>query len=248
MTIFAARLFFPGKCDCNMPRETPAGYIPGITIDCVVFGFIDYQLKILLVQRDIEPCRGQWQLPGGWISLTENTDEAAQRILEEATGVPNIYMEQLQAFGQVERFPEERIITIAYTALINPKDYHLIHGPDVSDVQWFDVREDLPLAFDHEHILNAALKNLKMRVRQAPIGFELLPEKFTLPQILSLFESILGEPLDRRNFRKKLLSMNVLEKLPETQRNGPHRAAHLYQFNQDEYEYLTERGYAKYLF
>ncbi|GAB4413096.1 MAG: NUDIX domain-containing protein [Bacteroidia bacterium] len=231
-----------------MPALAPPGALPCVTIDCVIFGFQDFRLKILLVRRDIDPQRGQWQIPGGWVGEAESLDEAAQRILEEATGVSKVYMEQLGAFGEVGRFPDKRIITIGYSALINPIIYNLRHGPEVSDVRWFDAKKIPRLTFDHNDIVQAAFDHLKVRVRHEPISFELLPDKFTLPQIQTLYESILGEEMDRRNFRKKLLRMNILEKLDETQQRGPHRAAQLYRFDRENYEKLTRTGLVKYAF
>ena len=148
-----------------MPNRPPPGALSSITIDCPIFGFEDFNLKILLVRRDIKPSKGMWALPGGWVFKHENTDDAAKRILEEATGVPDIYMEQIGAFGDVNRYPDERIITIGYTALINPQAYILRHGPEVSDVQWFDVQEIPQLTFDHNLIVEKALEHLKKTIR-----------------------------------------------------------------------------------
>ena len=225
-----------------MPFTAPQGALPSLTIDCAIFGFIDFQLKILLVKRDIEPLRGTWSVPGGWIGRKEGLDEAAQRILYEATGLNDIYMDQLRVFGRLDRFPIERLITIGYTALINPDDYpNLQHGAEVSEVRWFDADKVPQLTFDHNEIVEAALENLKNKAKLEPISFELLPHKFTLPQIRSLYESILGEELDRRNFRRKILSMGILEKLPEKQTGGAHRAPQLYQFDKENYR-RTHRG------
>ncbi|MDX2248382.1 MAG: NUDIX domain-containing protein [Bacteroidia bacterium] len=219
-----------------MPTKPPPGSLSSITIDCPIFGFDDFMLKILLVKRNIEPSKGMWALPGGWIFRDENTDEAAKRILEEATGVPDIYMEQVGIFGDVNRFPDERIITIGYTALINPQKYKLRHGPDVSEVRWFDTKAIPRLTFDHNEIVQKALEHLNKRFREEPISFELLPRKFTLPQILSLYESVLGVEMDRRNFRKKMLQLDILEKLEEKQKGGAHRAASLYRFDEKKYK------------
>lgn len=226
-----------------MPREAPLGSLPSTTIDCTIFGFDDFKLKILLVKRNIEPSRGSWQLPGGWIEAHEALDTAAQRILEEATGVPDIYMDQLGAFGAVNRYPDSRIITIGYTALINPEKYILRHGLETSDVRWFDSKLMPELAFDHAHIASEALESLKKKFRDEPISFELLPSKFTLTEIQKLYESVLGESMDRRNFRKKMLSMEILEKLDETQRGGAHRAPRLYRFDHKRYQKRREEGF-----
>lgn len=226
-----------------MPSTPPEGTLPCITIDCAIFGFEDFKLKILLVKRDIEPSRGTWALPGGWVGKNEHMDDAARRILQEASGMSDVYMEQLRAFGEADRFPLYRIITIAYTALITPKDYQLTLGPEVSDIGWFDTENIPPLTFDHNRIADYALLHLRRRIREEPISFELLPEKFTLPQLLSLYESILEMNLDSRNFRKKLLSMNILKKLNETEQGVSHRAAQLYSFDRKAYEKLTAKGF-----
>ena len=230
-----------------MPSLPPKGALSSITIDCTIFGFDDFKLKILLVKRDIEPSKGNWALPGGWIFENEDTDVAAQRILFEATGVPDLYMEQAGVFGNVDRYPDYRIITIAYTALINPYQYQLQHGPEVSDVKWFDVKNIPQLTFDHNQIVKNSLTRLKKRIREEPISFELLPKKFTLPEIQGLYESILDEEFDRRNFRKKMLKMNILEKLDEKQKGGAHRAAILYRFDEKKYQengfrFITRNG------
>lgn len=226
-----------------MPTTAPEDHLPCVTIDCNIFGFEDSKLKILLVVRNIEPQKGRWALPGGWIGRGEDMDMAAQRILEEATGLHNIYMEQVCAFGRVNRFPLDRIITVAYTALIRPDKYRLKAGPETSDVRWFDVEEIPDLTFDHNRIFEKALSHLRERIKQVPIGFELLPKKFTIPQITSLYEAILGCDLDRRNFRKKLLSKKVIESLDETQKGGAHRAAKLYRFDRESYERMRNQGF-----
>ena len=218
-----------------MPNIPPEGALSSLTIDCTIFGFDEFKLKILLVKRDIEPSKGMWALPGGWIFENENTDEAAKRILFEATGVRDLYMEQAGVFGDVNRYPDYRIITVGYTALINPYQYQLQHGPEVSDVKWFDVRSIPELTFDHNHIVDVSLARLKKRIREEPISFELLPRKFTLPEIQSLYEYILDKEFDRRNFRKKILQLNILEKLNEKQKGGAHRAASLYRFDVKKY-------------
>ncbi|WNJ21606.1 NrtR DNA-binding winged helix domain-containing protein [Pontibacter sp. G13] len=223
-----------------MPRYSPEGSLPCITIDCTIFGFDNFALKVLLVKRDIEPQKGMWALPGGWVGDREDLDDAARRILEEATNLKDIYMDQVKTFGRVDRFPDNRILTVSYAALINPLSHRLQQGPEVSDVKWMDVKEVPPLTFDHGEILQASLNHLKQQVRMEPISFELLPAKFTIPQILGLYESILDTKLDRRNFRKKLLRMNILEKLEEKQTGGAHRAADLYRFDRANYERLIE--------
>jgi 8-oxo-dGTP diphosphatase len=226
-----------------MPRSAPIGALPCVTIDCSIFGFNDFEVKVLLIRRGIEPQAGMWGLPGGWVFEDEDLDDAALRILEEATGVPDVYMEQTKVFGRTDRFPDGRIVTIGYTALINPKNYVLRHGLETSDVRWFGLDEIPQLTFDHREILNTALEHLKERIRRQPISFELLPSKFTLPQIISLYESVLGMEMDRRNFRRKLLGMNILEVLDEKQTGKAHRAARFYRFDKENYKKLQKEGF-----
>ncbi|MEL6559994.1 MAG: NUDIX domain-containing protein [Bacteroidota bacterium] len=214
-----------------------------LSIDCVIFGFEDQHLKILLYQRAIEPEINQWALPGGFINRDEDLDHAAARILNEITGVDNIYMEQINAFGAVNRYPLERVITIGFYALINPGNYNIMPGTGAKEAQWFNIDSMPSLVFDHTQIYSYALEKLRKKVRYAPIGFELLPQKFTLTMIQKLYEAVLGIEFDVRNFRKKLLKMNLLIKLDEKQDGVAHRAAYLYKFDQKIYEELTEKGF-----
>jgi len=216
---------------------------PAITVDCVVFGLDDDDLKILLIQRDLEPFRGQWALPGGFVKLDENLEETARRELFEEAGLANIFLEQLYTFGEVHRDPRERVITVAYFALVNIKDHQVRAATDAAEVAWFSVADLPTLAFDHDAIYETALARLKGKVRYQPIGFELLPDKFTLSQLQHLYETILERPLDKRNFRKKILKMGVLLELDEIQRDVAHRAARLYRFDQHSYEELVEKGF-----
>jgi ADP-ribose pyrophosphatase YjhB (NUDIX family) len=226
-----------------MPAHPPENALNCITINCSIFGFEENSLKILLVRRNIMPSKGTWELPGGWIMEDEDMDDAARRVLEEATGVKDIFMEQQRSFGRVDRFPLRRIITISYYALIKPENYILKHGPDVSDVRWFDYREVPTLSFDHNEIVENAYRGLQKRVRQAPVGFELLPQKFTLTELQSLYEAILDISLNKRNFRKKLLKMHLLHELHEWQQGVSHRPARLYTFDQEHYERLKAQGF-----
>ena len=216
---------------------------PGLTVDCVVFGIdVQIDLKALLIQRQTPPFQHQWALPGGFVRMDESLEEAARRELQEETGVQGIFLEQLHAFGDLGRDPRDRIISVAYYALINLIDYPLQATTDAEDTAWYSV-ENLPsLAFDHAQILQQAIQRLQGKVRYEPIGFELLPQKFTLTQIQQLYETILGHPLDKRNFRKKLLKMDLLIPLNERQTGVAHRAARLYQFDQRKYEFLKQQG------
>ena len=216
---------------------------PAITVDCVVFGFDDGDLKVLLIQRELAPYRGKWALPGGFVHVDETLDEAARRELEEETGITRLYLEQLYTFGDLERDPRERVITVAYYALVKLSDHRIRAASDATRAAWFGV-DDLPhLAFDHADIIDVALTRLQGKVRYQPIGFELLPPKFTLSQLQHLYETILDRQLDKRNFRKKILSMGFLLDLDEIEQDVAHRAARLYSFDRKKYEQLVRAGF-----
>ncbi len=217
--------------------------IKELSTDCVIFGFDNSQLKVLLIKLNVEPGKGQWALPGSNILEDENLDVAADRVLKELTGINNIYLEQLYTFGNVNRFPLFRVITVAYFALVKIEDYVTKPGPKASDAKWFPIKKIPKLPFDHNEIIEYALKRLKLRLRIRPIGFELLPLKFTLSQLQSLYETIVGIEMDKRNFRKKVLGMGVLLQLQEKQKGVPHRAAKLYRFDKRKYDKLKEKGF-----
>ena len=217
--------------------------INSLSIDCVVFGFEETEFKALLICRAKDPEKGKWALPGGFVLEEEDLDVSAHRILKELTGVERIFLEQLKAFGAVHRFPLRRVITIGYYALIRPTFYNLKAGSVADDAKWFSIKELPSLPFDHNLILETALSNLRRKVRYEPIGFELLPEKFTLTELQLLYEAILNVQLDKRNFRKKLLKMNLLIPLDEIQQGVAHRAARLYQFDQSNYITLKNKGF-----
>lgn len=222
----------------------PEDIIPTISIDCIIFGLDQRKLKVLLVRRSIEPAKGSWALPGGFVLQQEDLDQSARRTLADLTGLRELYMEQVHTFGQVNRYPLRRVVTVAYYALINYTLDNLQAGPDTSDIQWCDILELPELVFDHRHILDTTLAYLRAKVRTEPIGFELLPEKFTLSQLQALYEAVLGTTFDTRNFRKKLLKMNLLVPLEETQQGVAHRAARLYTFNKDSYQKLKAKGFS----
>lgn len=217
--------------------------IKNISIDCVIFGFENSTLEVLLIKRAIKPAKGMWALPGGFIKKGELIKDAAQRILEETTGVKNIYLEEITIFDKVDRYPLRRVFTIGHFALIKPEHYSLTTGIDTSEVKWVKLSELPQLPFDHNEIVEIALEKLRTRIRYRPIGFELLPEKFTLPQLQALYEVILDKKLDKRNFRKKLLSMNLLKRLKEKNKNFSRRPAFLYKFDKKNYERLKEKGF-----
>ena len=222
----------------------PEDIIPFISTDCVIFGLDQGKLKVLLTQRAIEPEIGAWALLGGFVLANEDLDMSARRTLKSISGLEEVYMEQVKTFGQVKRFPHQRVITVAYYALINYTLENLKAGPESSDIYWFEINEVPELVFDHRHILDTALSHLQARVRTEPVGFELLPAKFTLTQLQGLYEAILRTTFDTRNFRKKLLKMNLLLPLDESQTGVAHRAARLYSFNKDIYAKLREKGFS----
>ena len=216
---------------------------PALTVDCVVFGIDDEDLKVLLIQRDIQPFEGAWALPGGFVLMNESLPEAARRELREETGLERVFLEQLFTFGEPDRDPRGRVVSVAYYALVRLLDHKVQAATDARDARWFPVWDTPSLAFDHERILQAALDRLKAKVRYQPIGFELLPKKFTLSQLQGLYETVLERELDRRNFRKKILSMDILEELDELQEGVAHRAARLYRFNERKYKKLAKAGF-----
>ncbi|WP_026462630.1 NUDIX hydrolase [Adhaeribacter aquaticus] len=220
----------------------PDHILPSISTDSIIFGLDDDKLKVLLMKRVIEPV-GKWSLPGGFVLEHEDLDIAARRILDHTTGMNNVYMEQVHTFGEVDRFPGRRVITVAYYALINYTLENLKPGPEASEIHWVDITQLPELAFDHRHIIDIALVRLQAKVRTEPIGFELLPAKFTLTQLQRLYEAVLGTAFDTRNFRKKILKMNLLLPLNESQTGVPHRAARYYSFNNDTYVKLKKKGF-----
>jgi 8-oxo-dGTP diphosphatase len=217
---------------------------PALTVDCVVFGLDeDSELKLMLIKRDIPPFKGEWALPGGFVRMEESLEESALRELREETGIKKVFLEQLYTFGSVDRDPRDRVVTVAYYGLINLGEQQIKATTDASDAAWFPITKIPPLAFDHNKILDVALARLKGKVRYEPVGFELLPKKFTLSQLQKLYETILGEGLDKRNFRRKILSMNLLIPLEEIQSGVAHRAARYYQFDEAKYRELKKKGF-----
>ena len=216
---------------------------PALTVDCAVFGLDDKDLKILLIQRDLPPFKEKWALPGGFVRMDETLEDASLRELTEEAGVKDVYLEQLYTFGAVDRDPRGRVVTVAYYALVKLSDHRVRAATDARDAGWFPVSKLPSLAFDHSRIVDVALRRLQGKVRYEPIGFELLPAKFTLSQLQRLYETILERPLDKRNFRKKLLGMGLLHKLSEVEQNVAHRAARLFRFDHVKYEQLRKKGF-----
>lgn len=214
-----------------------------LAVDCVVFGLDETDLKVLLIQRRIPPFQHAWALPGGFVRLDETVEDAARRELQEEAGVTDVFLEQLYTFSSLGRDPRERVVTVAHYALAKLSDHRIRAATDAMGVGWFSL-DDLPkLAFDHSDIVTAAHERLRGKVRYAPVGFELLPPRFSLTQLQRLYEIILGTELDKRNFRKKILSMDLLVETDEYEQGVRHRAARLYRFDRRKYDRLAKQGF-----
>ena len=205
-----------------------------VSVDCIIFGFDEGKLRILIGKRQMDPGRGEWSLYGGFVRSDENIDEAANRVLYDLTGLRNLYMRQVGAFGSVDRDPGERVISIAYYALINVNDYdnrlRKEHG-----VEWVNIDEIPKLYSDHNEMVRKALKLMRQKIKTEPIGFQLLPSLFTLTQLQRLYEAIHGEELDKRNFRKRIKEMDFIEKTDLIDKKGSKRGAALFRFNKRIY-------------
>lgn len=221
---------------------------PALTVDVVVFAFAeghrDRELQVMLIERDLEPFAGRWAIPGGFVRLDETIEAAARRELKEETGLEGLYLEQLRTFGAVDRDPRERVVSVAHYALANLEGHDVRATTDARRAAWFPVDDTPRLAFDHDEILASALARLRAKVRYQPVGFELLPEVFPLRRLQGLYESVLGHPLDKRNFRKKILQMGVLADTGEIETDVKHRAAKLFRFDRGAYERLSQKGFS----
>jgi ADP-ribose pyrophosphatase YjhB (NUDIX family) len=213
-----------------------------VAVDCIILGFNNNELHVLLYKRNFEPMKGEWSLMGGFVRPGEGLDEAATRVLTDCTGIDTIFMEQIGAYGEVTRDQGERVISVAYYALVGMNDFSqgLL---EQYNARWTKVSETPALIFDHNKMLLDALSRLKRKAATRPVGFNLLPEKFTLPQLQCLYEAIYQTPLDNRNFRKKLNAMGILEKLNEKDRKNSKRGAFYYMFNKEKYDHLLEQGF-----
>lgn len=213
-----------------------------VATDCIIFGFDSGKLKLLVFRRRVEPFKGEWSLIGSFVKLDEDVSEAAKRVLKEITGLENVFMEQLQAYGAADRDPGYRCLSVGQYALIRIDEYdeELVER---YGAHWFEIDQLPNLVLDHDQMVKDALERLKQKARYQPIGFELLPEKFTIPQLQLLYEAIYQRKLDARNFRKKLLSLNLLIKLDEKDKSTSRRGAFLYKFDYENYHKLLKSGY-----
>jgi 8-oxo-dGTP diphosphatase len=218
----------------NILTELEGEGLNGISADCVIFGFDENELKVLLIKSDLKNFDGKWSLLGDLIGSKETLDEAAYRILKERTGMDDVYLEQVRSFGEIDRHPAARIITVAYCSLINVQQ-HQIKKMD-NELHWHRVKHIKEMAFDHKKILDVCYEWLQKRIQEHPLGFSLLPKKFSLRELQNLYEAILGVDLDRRNFRKKFFSMGLLEDTGEYEADVPHRPGKLYKFNYEKYQ------------
>ena len=213
-----------------------------LALDCIIFGFDQHKLKILLIKRDFEPEKGKWSLIGGFLKRTETLDEAANRILHHLSGLDDIYLEQLYTFSEVDRDPAERTLSTAYYALINSEDNNQIRNDNYT-AKWFDIADTPALIFDHQEMIQKAILRLRRRAVSKPIGFELLPEKFTMLQLQKLYEAILDKKLDKRNFINKINALDILVKLEEKDMTSSRKGSFLYQFDKEKYDQNIEEGF-----
>lgn len=215
-----------------------------LAVDAVVFGYTSVEgLSVLLIKRSIDPYKGSWALPGGLVKNDETLEHAVERELAEETGVKINYLEQLYSFGQVDRDPRNRVVSVAYYGLVKPGAFKIHADTDAADVAWFKVEELPSLAFDHYKIINIALKRLQSKMTYEPVGFELLDKKFPFSELEKLYSTVLGRPVDRRNFKKKILKFGFLEETNEKQKlTGAGRPGNLFKFNEKKYFQLKKEG------
>ena len=213
-----------------------------LTVDAIVFGYNAGKISILLIQRKYNPFKGQWAIPGGFVLENESLEDAVARELKEETGISINYLEQLYTFGNVDRDPRGRVVSVAYFGLIHPEGHTLEATTDAEKAQWFDMDTLPELSFDHQQIIEIAIERLRGKIRYEPLGFELLETKFLFSDLEKLYTTLLGRPIDRRNFRKKINSLNILDELDEKVSQGKGRPASLFRFNEKRYKQLQKEG------
>lgn len=214
-----------------------------LTVDAVVFGYeAPNNLLVLLIKRALDPFKDSWALPGGFVREQESLEQSVERELKEETGIEVDYLEQLYSFGDPQRDPRARIVSISYFGLIKPSGLELNPSTDALEAQWFNINDLPQLAFDHQAIINKAIDRLRAKITYEPIGFELLNEKFSFSELENLYTTLLGRPIDRRNFRKKILSFGLLEQLNEQRKEGPGRPASLFKFQMSKYKSYQQKG------
>ena len=214
---------------------------PAVTTDCVIFGYDGKELKVLLIERGIEPFKGCWAFPGGFLNMDEDALAGARRELKEETGLENAFIEQFHTFSEPGRDPRGRVITIAHYALVKIQEVE--GGDDAAQARWFPIGEVPPLAFDHDRILRMAMSRLKERIHFEPVGFELMPDVFTMPQLQNLYEAILEVHFDRRNFASKMLKLGILEDTGDRPAGASSRIPVSYRFNKEKYNELKAKGF-----
>lgn len=214
-----------------------------LAVDCIIFGFDAEELKILLIKRDFEPEKGKWSLMGGFLKSHEALDDAANRILLHLTGINNIYMEQLYTFSKIDRDPGQRTLSVAYYALINIEEHNKELNHQHS-AEWFSISEAPSLIFDHNVMVRHAIHRLRYKASTEPIGFELLPQKFTMRQLQKLYEAILDEDLDKRNFINKVNALEILIKLDEKDKSSSRKGSFLYRFDEEKYKKKLDDGFS----
>lgn len=215
-----------------------------VAVDAVVFGYDQERgISVVLIKRKIEPYKAMWALPGGLVLNGEALDQAVHRELLEEAGIDVKFLEQLYSFGSPARDPRNHVISISYFGLVRPSDFELVARTDAEDVAWFNIAKLPTLAFDHKKIVETAIKRLRGKITYEPVGFELLDKEFPFSDLENLYQTLLGQPIDRRNFKKKISSLGILEELNRTVQRGAGRPARLFRFNRKKYFELKEKGY-----
>lgn len=215
-----------------------------VSVDAVVFGYDQENgISVLLIKRKNEPFRKMWALPGGLVLTGESLDDAVNRELKEEAGIDVNYLEQLYTFGHPDRDPRNHAISVSYFGLVRPQDFQLVAHSDAEDVAWFNIKKLPRLAFDHKKIIDAAIKRLRGKLTYEPVGFELLDKEFPFSDLENLYQTLLDQDLDRRNFKKKIMALGILEELDTTVQRGAGRPARLFKFNRKKYFELKEKGY-----